>query len=68
MNKYSPEIATLRMDVEHEVKRKIRTPYDFEFLAGVIGAKVWLHGNRLLIVRIWLRFFAPAAPPMPPTM
>ena len=36
MNKYSPEIATLRMDIEQSVKRKIRTPYDFEFLAGVI--------------------------------
>ena len=34
MNKYSPEIATLRMDIEQSVKRKIRTPYDFEFLAS----------------------------------
>lgn len=43
MNKYSPEIATLRMDIEREVKRKIRTPYDFEFLAGVIWER--LHEN-----------------------
>ena len=43
MNKYSPEIATLRMDIEHEAKRKIRTPYDFEFLAGVIWER--LHEN-----------------------
>ena len=34
MNKYAPEIASLRMDIEQSVKRKIRTPYDFEFLAG----------------------------------
>ena len=26
MNKYAPEITTLRMDIEQEVKRKIRTP------------------------------------------
>ena len=43
MNKYSPEIATMRMDIEREVKRKIRTPYDFEFLAGVIWER--LHEN-----------------------
>lgn len=43
MNKYAPEIASLRMDIEQSVKRKIRTPYDFEFLAGAIWER--LHEN-----------------------
>lgn len=43
MNKYSPEIATLRLDIKQSVKRKIRTPYDFEFLSGVIWER--LHEN-----------------------
>lgn len=43
MNKYAPEIASLRLDIEQSVKRKIRTPYDFEFLSGVIWER--LHEN-----------------------
>ena len=36
MNKFDPEIVSLRRDIENEVKRKIKTPYDFEFLVGVV--------------------------------
>ena len=53
MNKYSPEIATLRMDVEHEVKRKIRTPYDFEFLAGVIWERLHENISPTTLKRLW---------------
>ena len=53
MNKYSPEIATLRMDIEREVKRKIRTPYDFEFLAGVIWERLHENLSPTTLKRLW---------------
>ena len=53
MNKYSPEIATLRMDIEQEVKRKIRTPYDFEFLAGVIWERLHENISPTTLKRLW---------------
>ena len=53
MNKYSPEIATLRMDIEHEVKRKIRTPYDFEFMAGVIWERLHENISPTTLKRLW---------------
>ena len=53
MNKFSPEIATLRMDIEYEVKRKIRTPYDFEFLAGVIWERLHENISPTTLKRLW---------------
>lgn len=53
MTKYSPEIATLRMDIEHEAKRKIRTPYDFEFLAGVIWERLHENISPTTLKRLW---------------
>lgn len=53
MNKYAPEIATLRMDIEREVKRKIRTPYDFEFLAGVIWERLHENISPTTLKRLW---------------
>lgn len=53
MNKYSPEIATLRMDIEREVKRKIRTPYDFEFLAGVVWERLHENISPTTLKRLW---------------
>lgn len=53
INKYSPEIATLRMDIEQEVKRKIRTPYDFEFLAGVIWERLHENISPTTLKRLW---------------
>ncbi|MBR6354549.1 MAG: hypothetical protein IKS01_02080 [Paludibacteraceae bacterium] len=53
MNKYFPEIATLRMDIEREVKRKIRTPYDFEFLAGVIWERLHENLSPTTLKRLW---------------
>ena len=53
MNKHAPEISTLRMDIEHEVKRKIRTPYDFEFLAGVIWERLHENISPTTLKRLW---------------
>ena len=53
MNKYAPEITTLRMDIEREVKRKIRTPYDFEFLAGVIWERLHENLSPTTLKRLW---------------
>ena len=53
MNKYAPEITTLRMDIEHEVKRKIRTPYDFDFLAGVIWERLHENISPTTLKRLW---------------
>ena len=53
ISKYSPEIATLRVDIEREVKRKIRTPYDFEFLAGVIWERLHENLSPTTLKRLW---------------
>lgn len=53
MNKYAPEILALRMDVEQEVKRLIRTPYDFEFLAGVIWERLHENISPTTLKRLW---------------
>ena len=53
MNKHAPEISTLRMDIEYEVKRKIRTPYDFEFLAGVIWERLHENISPTTLKRLW---------------
>ncbi len=53
INKYSPEIATLRMDIEREVKRRIRTPYDFEFLVGVIWERLHENISPTTLKRLW---------------
>ena len=53
MNKHAPEIATLRMDIEREVKRKIRTPYDFEFLAGVVWERLHENISPTTLKRLW---------------
>lgn len=53
ISKYAPEIATLRVDIEREVKRKIRTPYDFEFLAGVIWERLHENLSPTTLKRLW---------------
>lgn len=53
ITKYAPEIATLRVDIEREVKRKIRTPYDFEFLAGVIWERLHENLSPTTLKRLW---------------
>ena len=53
MNKYSPAIASLRLDIEQSVKRKIRTPYDFEFLSGVIWERLHENISPTTLKRLW---------------
>ena len=53
MNKRAPEILCLRKDIEREVKRKIRTPYDFEFLVGVIWERMHENISPTTLKRLW---------------
>ena len=53
MNKNAPEILALRQDIEHEVKRLIRTPYDFEFLAGVVWERLHENISPTTLKRLW---------------
>ena len=53
MDKRAPEILSLRQDIEREVKRQIRTPYDFEFLAGVIWERLHENISPTTLKRLW---------------
>lgn len=53
MNKNAPEILALRQDIEHEVKRHIRTPYDFEFLSGVVWERLHENISPTTLKRLW---------------
>ena len=53
MNKNAPEIMSLRRDIEQEVKRLIRTPYDFEFLAGVVWERLHENISPTTLKRLW---------------
>ena len=53
MNKNAPEIAALRQDIELEVKRLIKTPYDFEFLVGVIWELLHENISPTTLKRLW---------------
>lgn len=53
MNKTAPEILQLRLDIEESVKRKIRTPYDFEFLTGAIWERQHENISPTTLKRLW---------------
>ena len=53
MNKNAPEILALRMDIEKEQNRRIRTPYDFEFLAGMVWERVHEYISPTTLKRLW---------------
>lgn len=53
MNKNAPEILALRMDIERDLKRRIRTPYDFEFLAGVVWERLHENISPTTLKRMW---------------
>ena len=53
MNKNAPEILALRQDIEHELKRRIKTPYDFEFLAGAIWERLHENISPTTLKRLW---------------
>ena len=53
MNKNAPEILSLRYDIEQELKRRIKTPYDFEFLAGVVWERLHENISPTTLKRLW---------------
>ncbi len=53
MNKNAPEILSLRLDIENELKRRIKTPYDFEFLAGVVWERLHENISPTTLKRLW---------------
>lgn len=53
MEKTAPEILQLRLDIEGSVKRKIRTPYDFEFLTGAIWERLHENISPTTLKRLW---------------
>lgn len=53
MNKNAPEIVQLRLDIENNVSRRIRTPYDFEFLAGAIWERLHDNISPTTLKRLW---------------
>ena len=53
MNKSAPEILSLRQDIERDVKRRIRTPHDFEFLSGVIWERLHENLSPTTLKRLW---------------
>lgn len=53
MNKNAPEIAALRRDIENELKRRIKTPYDFEFLTGVVWERLHENISPTTLKRLW---------------
>ena len=53
MNKNAPEILSLRMDIERDLKRRIRTPYDFEFLTGVVWERLHENISPTTLKRLW---------------
>lgn len=53
MNKNAPEILALRMDIEKELQRRIKTPYDFEFLTGVVWERLHEHISPTTLKRLW---------------
>ena len=53
MNKSAPEIRSLRNEIEHNVKRKMRTPADFEFLAGAVWERLHETISPTTLKRIW---------------
>ena len=53
MNKNAPEILALRLDIERDLKRRIRTPYDFEFLAGVVWERLHENISPTTLKRLW---------------
>lgn len=53
MKKNAPEIIQLRLDIEQNVGRKMRTPYDFEFLTGAIWERLHENISPTTLKRLW---------------
>ena len=53
MTKNAPEIAQLRLDIETSIHRKVRTPFDFEFLSEAIWDRLHEHISPTTLKRLW---------------
>lgn len=53
MKKNSPEIALLRRRIEESIDRKVHTPADFEFLAGVVWERTHETISPTTLKRLW---------------
>lgn len=53
MNKRSPEITELRHRIELSINRKIKTPADFDFLAGVVWERLHETISPTTLKRLW---------------
>lgn len=53
MTKHSPEILTLRSDIEADIGHAVCTPYDFEFLSGMIWERLHENISATTLKRLW---------------
>ena len=53
MTKSSPEIFVLRREIEQDLKHRMKTPSDFEFLAGVIWERLHENISPTTLKRLW---------------
>lgn len=53
MNKRSPEIIELRHRIELSISRKVKTPADFDFLAGVVWERLHETISPTTLKRLW---------------
>ncbi len=53
MRKNSPEVIELRMRIEESIKRKVKTPADFDFLAGVVWERLHETISTSTLKRFW---------------
>ena len=53
MTKNAPEIRSLRQDIEQNINRHLRTPYDFEFLAGEVWKRLHEQISPTTLKRMW---------------
>ena len=53
MKNAKPEIVCLRQDIENDIRRKIKTPADFDFLVGVVWERLHEPISTSTLKRIW---------------
>lgn len=53
MIKNSPEVIELRMRIEKSINRKVKTPTDFDFLAGVVWERLHETISTSTLKRFW---------------
>ena len=53
MQKTSPEISELKKRIEHQLKRKMKTPNDFIFLSGAVWERTHQTMSPTTLKRLW---------------